>query len=409
MRFNTKLIHGNLKLDETGATNTPLYLSNAYDHNTAEKIEGIMKGTSPGYAYTRIANPTVTSFERRIAALEGGLLATAAASGMSAIYMAILNVIESGDEILAASGLYGGTYTLLRNLKTFGIKVTFIDDIDEEKIKTAASAKTKLLFAETIGNPKLDVLDIEAISKVCKEHNIVLMIDSTVTTPYLIRPIEFGADVVVHSTSKYINGTSNSIGGIIIDGGSDKYKDAKFENFKEYRKFGKMAYTAKLKNTTGRDIGAALAPLNAFLNLTGVETLSLRMREHCNNALKVAKYLSKHNKVSSVNYPGLPGSTGYELAQKYYGNGAGGILTFRLGSKEKAFKFINNLTLVMNLPNIGDAKTIAIHPSSTICVHNTEDEKLQMGVYDDLLRLSVGIEDVEDIIEDIENSLKAIE
>lgn len=409
MKFNTKLIHGNLNTDATGATNVPLYLSNAYAHTSAKKLENIFKGREMGYSYTRISNPTVTSFERRIASIENALIATSAASGMSAIYISIMNIVEPGDEIIASSGLYGGTYTLIRNLKLLGIKVRFLENIDKATLKEAINKNTKLVFAETIGNPKLDVLDIESISKICKENNIVLMIDSTITTPYLIKPLEYGADIVIHSTSKYINGTSNSIGGIIVDGGSNKYMDSKYENFRPYtKKYGKMAFTAKLKDTIERDIGPALSPFNAFLNLTGIETLSLRMKEHCKNALTVANHLMQNSKITDVNYPGLENSRYYDLIKKYYPNGSGGILTFRLGSKEKAFKFADNLKLILNLTNIGDTKSIIIHPSSTICANNTDEEKQQMGVYEDLLRLSVGIEDVEDILEDIENALKYI-
>ncbi|MFL0195291.1 O-acetylhomoserine aminocarboxypropyltransferase/cysteine synthase family protein [Clostridium sp. WILCCON 0269] len=409
MKFNTKLIHGNLKTDTTGATNVPVYLSNAYAHNSAERLENIFKGKEMGYSYTRISNPTVTSFERRIASIENGLIATSTASGMSAIYLSIMNIVEPGDEIIASTGLYGGTYTLIRNLKLLGIKVQFLENINEVTLKDAINKDTKLVFTETIGNPKLDVLDIETVSRVCKENNIILIVDSTMTTPYLIKPLEYGADIVIHSTSKYINGTSNSIGGIIVDGGSDKYSASNYKNFKNYtKKYGKMAFTAKLKETIERDIGPALSPFNAFLNLTGIETLSLRMKEHCKNALIVAEYLSQNNKVVDVSYPGLKSSRYYNLIEKYYKNGSGGILTFRLESKEKAFKFVNNLNLILNLTNIGDTKSIIIHPSSTICANNTQEEKEQMGVYNDLLRLSVGIDDSEDIVEDIENALKYI-
>lgn len=409
MKFNTKLIRGNHKLDETGATNTPLYFSNAYAHESAEDIESIFRGRKMGYVYSRIGNPTVTSFERRMASIEDGLLATATASGMTAIYISIMNIVQSGDEIIASSGLYGGTYTLLRNLRPLGIYVKFLDNLNEENLNNVITDKTKIVFAETIGNPKLDILDIDTVSKVCRENNIIFMIDSTITTPYLINPIQHGVDVVIHSTSKYINGTSNSIGGVIVDGGSNKYKHDKFINLKPYaQKFGKMAFTAKLKDTVGKDIGACMSPLNAFLNLTGIETLALRMREHCKNALEIAKYLSTNDKVVSVNYPNLENSKYYEISQRYYKNGASGILTFRLGSKEKAFEFTKNLKLILNLPNIGDTKTLIIHPASSICLDNTEEERLEMGVYDDLLRLSVGIEDAEDLIEDIENALNTI-
>lgn len=409
MKFTTKLIHGNEALDSTGATNTPVFLSNAYAHTSPEKLEGIFKGTAMGFAYTRISNPTINAFERRIASVEGAMAATAAASGMSAIYLAIMNIVESGDEIISSSGLFGGTYTLFRNLKSYGIKTNFLETLDEESLEKVVTEKTKVLFAEAIGNPKLDILDIEKVSEFCNKHNIIFIVDSTITTPYLINPIKYGADVVIHSTSKYINGTSNSIGGVIVDGGSTKYKNEKFENFSNYsKKFGKMAFTGKLRDTIGKDLGAALSPMSAFLNLTGIETLSLRMKQHCENTLKVAEYLEAHEKVVSVNYPKLKSSPYYDLAEKYYEKGASGILTFRLGSKERCFKFINALKLIVNLTNVGDTKTLIIHPASTICLNNTEEEKLQMGVYEDLIRLSVGIEDIEDIIGDIEEALKAI-
>ena len=409
MKFTTKLIHGNEALDSTGATNTPVFLSNAYAHTSPEKLEGIFKGTAMGFAYTRISNPTINAFERRIASVEGAMAATAAASGMSAIYLAIMNIVESGDEIISSSGLFGGTYTLFRNLKSYGIKTNFLETLDEESLEKVVTEKTKVLFAEAIGNPKLDILDIEKVSEFCNKHNIIFIVDSTITTPYLINPIKYGADVVIHSTSKYINGTSNSIGGVIVDGGSTKYKNEKFENFSNYsKKFGKMAFTGKLRDTIGKDLGSALSPMSAFLNLTGIETLSLRMKQHCENTLKVAEYLEAHEKVVSVNYPKLKSSPYYDLAEKYYEKGASGILTFRLGSKERCFKFINALKLIVNLTNVGDTKTLIIHPASTICLNNTEEEKLQMGVYEDLIRLSVGIEDIEDIIGDIEEALKAI-
>lgn len=409
MKFTTKLIHGNEALDSTGATNTPVFLSNAYAHTSPEKLEGIFKGTAMGFAYTRISNPTINAFERRIASVEGAMAATAAASGMSAIYLAIMNIVESGDEIISSSGLFGGTYTLFRNLKSYGIKTNFLETLDEESLEKVVTEKTKVLFAEAIGNPKLDILDVEKVSEFCNKHNIIFIVDSTITTPYLINPIKYGADVVIHSTSKYINGTSNSIGGVIVDGGSTKYKNEKFENFSNYsKKFGKMAFTGKLRDTIGKDLGAALSPMSAFLNLTGIETLSLRMKQHCENTLKVAECLEAHEKVVSVNYPKLKSSPYYDLAEKYYEKGASGILTFRLGSKERCFKFINALKLIVNLTNVGDTKTLIIHPASTICLNNTEEEKLQMGVYEDLIRLSVGIEDIEDIIGDIEEALKAI-
>ncbi|PJI08277.1 MULTISPECIES: O-acetylhomoserine aminocarboxypropyltransferase/cysteine synthase family protein [Clostridium] len=409
MRFSTKLIHGNYNLEKTGATNVPIYMSNAYAHSSPAELENIFKGKFPGYVYSRLSNPTVLAFERRMASIEGGLTATSAASGMSAIYMAITNIVSPGDEIIASTGLYGGTYTLISNLKDIGVKVIFLEEINEESLLNNITKSTKLVYAETIGNPKLDILDAETVGKVCNQKGIIFMVDSTISTPCLISPIEYGADIIIHSTSKYINGTSNAIGGTIVDCGSQKYKNYRYENFHEYaKKYGKLAFTAKLKSTIGVDIGAAMSPFNAFLSLTGVETLALRMKQHCKNAMKVAEYLEKSPKVTSVNYPNLKSSKYYELAEKYYKNGASGILTFRLGSKENAFKFLGKLKLILDLTNIGDCKTIIIHPASTICSSNTPEEREKMAVYDDLLRLSVGIEDVDDILEDIDRALEAI-
>ncbi|MCR3758955.1 O-acetylhomoserine aminocarboxypropyltransferase/cysteine synthase [Clostridium felsineum] len=409
MKLSTKFIHGNYDLESTGATNVPIYMSNAYAHKSPEELENIFKGKLPGYVYSRLSNPTVLAFERRMASVEEGLATTSASSGMAAIYMAIKNVVNSGDEIIASTGLYGGTYNLISNLKDIGVKTIFLDEINKETLEQNITDKTKLVYGETIGNPKLDILDIETIGGVCKEKGVVFMVDSTISTPYLINPIKYGADIIIHSTSKYINGTSSAIGGIIVDCGSEKYKNERYKTFHQYvRKYGRIAFTAKLRSTEARDIGAAMSPFTAFLSLTGIETLSLRMEKHCENAMKVAEYLEKNNKITGVNYPNLKSSKYYDLATKYYQNGASGILTFRLGSKEIAYKFLRKLKLILYLTNMGDCKTSIIHPSSTICVRNTEEEKKKMSVYDDLVRLSVGIEDVDDILEDIDRALKAI-
>ncbi|TCT14239.1 O-acetylhomoserine (thiol)-lyase [Natranaerovirga pectinivora] len=410
MRFQTNLIHGNRADDrETGATNVPIYLSNSYAHKTAKELADIFSGRDMGYVYTRISNPSVDAFEKRMLAVEGGIAAIATASGMSAIYLALMNILLPGDEIIAASGVFGGTYNLLKNLQQQNIKVKFLDELNDKTLTSEITEKTKVVFAETIGNPKLDVLDIETVSRVCSEKEVVFIVDSTVTTPYLIKPIELGADIVIHSTSKYINGTSNAIGGIIVDGGSVKYMNSKYTNFEMYAKrFRKFAFTAKLRNELGKDLGTSMAPMNANLNLTGIETLKLRMREHCKNALQLAEYLSASPKVTEVNYPGLKESPYYTLASKYYGNECGGILTVRFGSKEKAYSFIDQLNIMSNLANIGDTKSLIIHPASTICAQNTTEEKEQMGVYEDLVRISVGIEDIEDIIEDVQQALDKI-
>ncbi len=410
MEFQTKLIHGKWKGEkQTGATNVPIYYSNAFSHSSPKELENVFKGREAGYVYTRIGNPTVDTFEKRVTDVEGGVAAVATASGMSAIYLAVMNILKPGDEVIASSGIFGGTYNFFKHLEDYNINVKFLDKLDEEILESTINDNTKLIFGETIGNPKLDILDIEAVSNVCKEKNVILMIDSTVTTPYLIKPIEYGADIVIHSTSKYINGNSNAIGGVIIDGGSKKYEDGKFKEFHKYTKrFGRFAFTAKLRNVIGKDIGAIMSPMNSFLNLVGIESLGLRMKQHCQNAIELAEYLNSNSKITNVNYPLLKSSDYYNLAKKYYQKGASAVITCRLGNKEKAFNFIDNLKLVLNLVNIGDAKTLIVHPASTICIDNTLKEKEQMGVYEDLVRISVGIEDSKDIIEDIDQALKMV-
>lgn len=408
MEFQTKLIHGNWSGDDkTGATNVPIYYSNAFAHQSAKELENIFTGRDAGYVYSRIANPSVEAFEKRIAAIEGGVAAVATASGMSAIYLALMNILKPGDEIISSSGVFGGTYNLLKNLQDYNIHVKFLNCLDETTLSNEISEKTKVIFAETIGNPKLDVLDIETVAHVCQKKNIIFIVDATTTTPYLMKPIDYGADIIIHSASKYINGNSSAIGGIIIDGGSKKYSDDKFIGFKHYAKrFGKFAFTAKLRQEIGKDIGAVMAPMNSFLNLIGIETLALRMKTHCENAMKLAEYLSQHSKVADVNYPLLKTSKYYCIAKKYYEKGAGALISCRLGSKQNAFDFIDHLKIISNLVNIGDTKTLVVHPASTICVSNTSEEKQQMGVYEDLVRISVGIEDYKDILEDVEQALK---
>lgn len=408
MGFNTKLIHGNRKNDiQTGATNTPIYFSNSYNHETAKELEDIFVGRDLGYVYSRISNPTVEAFEKRLALIEEGISAVAVASGMSAVYLAIMNILIPGDEMISSAGVFGGTYNLLKNIKRYGISVKFLSELNKDVILEAITPKTKVIFVETIGNPKLDIPDFEEISAICIEKSIIFIVDSTVTSPYLFKPIKYGADIVIHSTSKYINGTANSIGGVIVDGGSEKFSDDKFIDFKSYNKrFGRFAFSAKLRNEIGKDLGAVMSPMNSFLNLIGLETLGLRMRVHCDNARTLAEHLENHSQVESVNYPDLGTSKYNLLARKYFPKGASGIITLRVGSKERAFKLIDSLKMVSNLANIGDTKSLILHPASTICCNNTLEEKEHMGVYEDLIRVSVGIEDSEDIIEDFENAFK---
>ena len=409
MRFNTALLHGKFSGEEkTGATTVPIYQSSSFRHKTAEELENIFKGTEPGFIYTRINNPTIEAFEKRIAFLEGGVGAAACASGMAAVTMAVMNIVKSGEEIVSGSGIFGGTYSLFKCLEEFGVTARYVKDNSLESFEACINEKTRLIFIETIGNPKLDVPDIKKLSQLAHSKGIPLIVDNTVTTPYLVKPIELGADIVVHSTSKYINGSGNSIGGIIVDGGKFKWDLEKYPVLKDYRKFGAFIYLARLRKSLFKDFGACISPFNAYLNSIGLETLGIRMDRLCGNARELALGLRANSKVASVNYPGLEDSQYHELSREQFKNRFGGILTIRVGSKEKAFKVINSLKYAANLANIGDARTLVIHPASTIYVTNSIEEKEKMGVYEDLVRISVGLEDIEDILEDFEQALGQI-
>lgn len=409
MKFNTGLLHGNFTSDKkTGATLTPIYQSTAFQHKTAEELENIFKGSELGYIYTRINNPTIESFERRMAFLEKGIGAVACASGMSAVSLAVLNILKSGDEILSGSGIFGGTYNLFEGLAEFGIRATYAEGNDRAQFETCITDKTRLIFVETIGNPKLDVADIRDLAELAHAHGIPLIVDNTVATPYLMRPVELGADIVIHSTSKYINGSGNSIGGVIVDSGRFQWDLEKYPALNKYKKFGNFIYLAKLRKSIFQDFGACISPFNAYLNSLGLETLGLRMDRLCDNALALSLTLKENNQVSFVNYPGLVDNRYHEIAKQQFSGKFGGILTIRVGSKENAFKVINNLKYAVNLANIGDARTLVIHPASTIYYMNSIEEKEKMGVYEDLIRISVGLEDREDIIEDFQQALRSV-
>lgn len=409
MKFNTSLLHGNFKGDpKSGATTIPIYQSTAFAHDTAEELEKIFMGHEPGFLYTRLNNPTIESFERRIAFLEKGAGAVSCASGMAAISMAVLTCLQSGDEILAGSGIFGGTYTLFENFKPLGILASFLEESTVEAFEAGITDRTRLIFVETLGNPKLDVPDIRRLAELAHSKGIILIVDNTCTTPYLIRPLELGADIVIHSTSKYINGSSNSIGGIIISNGRSNWDVEKFPGFKPYKKFGQFTYLAKLRQTTFKDFGTCSAPLNVYLTSLGLETLGIRMDRICDNALALAQALKDSPKVSFVNYPGLVDNPYQNIAKEQFNGKFGGLLTIRVGSKENAFQVINNLQYALNASNIGDARTLVVHPASTIYVANTLEEREKMGVYEDLIRISVGLEDAEDIIEDFLQALSKL-
>lgn len=405
MKFNTALLHSEKMGDETtGATLTPVYQSSAFYQTSAEQHEKLFHNKANGYSYTRIANPTVTAFENRMTKLEGGLASIACASGMAAITNALLNIVGAGQEILASTSLYGGSIDVFHDFEAFGIKTVFVDMGDDEAIKNAIHENTRAVFAETIGNPKLDVVDIAHVAKIAHAHGLPLIMDNTVATAYLVQPIALGADIVVNSTSKYINGHSSAISGVITDSGKFRWDKEKYPGMAEYAKFGPFAYTAKLRNGLFRNTGACMAPQTAFYNLLGMETLGLRMERACGNAQKLAEFLDGYEDIM-VNYPGIPESAWHETANRVLKNGYGAILTIRVGTKDRAFQIIDTLKIPKIVSNIGDTKTLIIHPESTLNAHSSEEEKTAAGVFDDLIRISVGIEDVEDLIEDFRNAL----
>lgn len=409
MKFDTALLHGGVKTDgETGATLTPIYQSSAFAKESAEEIEKVFHNQAPGFAYSRISNPTVASFENRITYLEGGIGSVATSSGMSAISAALLNILQSGDEIISMTSVFGGTLDLFNSLESYGIRTRFVDDITEESLRANVTDKTKAVFAETIGNPKLNVIDIKKCADLIHAYNIPFILDNTSATVYLVRGIEHGADIIINSSSKYINGSSNSIGGVITDSGNFRWTKNKYPPFKEYEKFGKFAFIAKLRNDTFRNFGVCQSPFNAYLNTLGIETLSLRMERCSRNALELSEALENLNGVREVNYPLLKSSPYYKTAKKQFCGRGGGIFTVRLYTKERAFAFINRLQFAYNLTNIGDTKTLVVHPASTIYAHSDERARKLAGVYDDTVRVSVGIEDIEDLKKDFISAINCL-
>lgn len=410
MRFHTEVLHaGKKELEKYGATLPPVYQSSAFEQNSAEDLAGIFENKAPGYCYTRVSNPTVTAFEMRITKLEGGMASVACASGMAAITNAFMNIIQSGDEIVTSASLYGGTIDLFRDLEAFGIRTHFVENNNWEAFEKVINEHTKLIFAETIGNPGLDVTDIKGLAELAHAHGLPLIIDNTTATSYLIRPLELGADIVVNSSSKYINGNSSAISGILTDSGHFKWTREKYPILGEYLKYGPMAYISRMRATVFRNFGACLSPQNAFLNLMGLETLGLRMERQCENTLGLASWIQEHYPELSVNFPGLESSPWHEIAKNQLKNGYGAIFTMRAGTKERSFTLIDHLKIALKVSNIGDTKTLVIHPASTISLHSTQKQKEEAGVYEDLIRVSVGIEDLEDLIGDFEQAIASME
>jgi O-acetylhomoserine (thiol)-lyase len=323
---------------------------------------------------------------------------------MAALFNAMTNILQSGDEIVSSASLYGGTIDLFRDLEAFGITTRYVENNNWEEIEAAMNDRTRLVFAEVIGNPRLDVTDVEHLAELAHKAGVPLIIDNTTATAYLFQPLRHGADIVVNSSSKYINGSSNSISGVLTDSGKFKWNKEKYPGLADYVKFGPMAYIAKMRNGLFRNTGACLAPQNAFLNQIGMETLGLRMERQCGNAFALAQWLEETYPDVEVNYPGLKSSAWHEIAEKQFANGFGAIVTIRVGSRERAFGLIDALEIPYTLSNIGDTKTLVIHPASTISLHSTEKQREDAGVFDDLIRISVGIEDIEDLKEDFANA-----
>lgn len=420
LKFDTLQVHAGQAPDPvTGSRAVPIYQTTSYVFRDAEHAANLFALKEAGNIYTRIMNPTTDVLEQRIAALEGGVAALAVASGSAAVTYAILNIAHTGDEIVAASTLYGGTYNLFANtLPKYGVTTRFVNPDDTDNFRQAINEKTKAIFIETIGNPGCNIIDIEAVAKIAHDNGLPLIVDNTFGTPYLIKPIDFGADVIVHSATKFIGGHGTSIGGLVVDSGKFDWAssgrfpmltepDQSYHGVSYTRDIGAAAYIVKMRVTLLRDTGAAISPFNSFLLLQGLETLSLRVERHVANARRIALYLSAHPNVSWVNYPDLPDNMYRELAKKYLPKGAGSIFTFGiLGGLEAGRKFIDALEIFSLLANVADAKSLVIHPASTTHSQLDAADLAGAGVTPDMVRLSIGIEDADDLIDDLAQALE---
>ncbi|OKY77322.1 MAG: O-acetylhomoserine sulfhydrylase MET17 [Candidatus Methanohalarchaeum thermophilum] len=421
-KFDTKSVHSGEKTDkETGATAVPIYSTVAYEFEDTEQAANLFSLKSPefpGQIYSRLTNPTYEAFEEKVADLEDGVAAAATSSGQAANFLSLITITNSGENIVASKELYGGTITLfdLTFSNKFGIDVKFVEP-EPSAFEEAIDQDTKAVFGETIGNPKLEVLDIEKTAKVAHENNIPLFIDNTFGTPYHCNPIEWGADIVTHSSTKWISGHGTVVGGVVIDSGKFNWSQGDFSSITEedpgynglnfWEEFEELAYIYKLKNRFLKDLGATMSPHNAYELIQSLQSLGPRMEKHSKNAKKVAEFLQDHPKVNWVNYPGLKTQDTHELAKKYLQNGYGGVVGFGIkGGEETGKKFVKNLDLFKHLANVGDAKSLAIHPWTTTHSQLTPKQKREGGVTEDFIRLSIGIEDIEDIINDLDQALK---
>jgi O-acetylhomoserine (thiol)-lyase len=419
--FDTLSLHaGQTVDDEFGARATPIYQTTSYvfpDTDTASSIFNLERG---GHAYSRITNPTVAVLEQRIAALEGGSAAVCTASGMAATFCAITAILSQGDHIVASSQMYGGNISLMKNtLPRFGITTTFVDPTDSEAFRAAIQDNTRLIYGELIGNPGLDILDLEAIAKIAERYQLPFMVDATFNTPYLCKCFDHGVNITIHSVTKWMGGHGVAIGGVVVDGGNfdwgatDKYPTitepyAPFSGLNIWEEFGPSAFATRIRAEAMRDIGPSMSPMNAFLLLQGLETLSLRMDKHLSNTRALLEYLGGHEQVSWVSHPDLPDHSSHELAKKYLPKGAGSIVSFGVkGGRDAGKAFIENVELASHLANVGDAKTLVIHPASTTHSRIDDEALVAAGITQDMIRLSVGLEDVRDIKVDFENGFRA--
>ena len=421
-KFETNALHAGHDVTKNAGTRAvPIYQTSSYVFNNSDHAANLFGLAEPGFIYTRLNNPTNDILEQRLATLEGGIGAVVTASGTAAISTALLVLLKAGDHIVASSSLYGGTYNLLKvTLPRLGITTTFVDPSDTNNFKNAVQENTRVFFVESLGNPKLDVLDLKSISAEAKVAKVPLMVDNTVASPYLLNPIQYGADIVIHSLTKYITGNGTSLGGVIIDSGNFDWSNGKFPEFTEpsagyhglvyHEALGQAAFIAKVRIEGLRDFGAALSPFNAFQIIQGLETLPIRIQRHSQNALALATWLENHEEVAWVNYPGLKSNRYYDLAQEYLPKGQSGIVTFGLkGGFAAAKKVADETKLFSLLANIGDTKSLIIHPASTTHQQLSADEQIATGVSQDLIRLSVGLEDIQDLIEDLQTVFENIQ
>lgn len=420
-KFSTQALHAGHDVNQTAKSRAvPIYQTVAYEFDNVDHAAAVFKLAEPGYIYTRLNNPTNDILEKRLAALEGGIAAVVTASGASAVSTALQTLLKTGDHVVASSSLYGGTFNILNvALPRFGITTTFVDGSQADHFRRAVQENTRAIYVESLGNPKLDIIDLEAVAAVAQEFGIPLIVDNTVASPYLLQPIRYGADIVLHSLTKYAAGNGTSLGGAIIDAGNFDWSNGKFPEFTApspgyhglvyHEAFGNAAFIARTRIEGLRDLGAALSPFNAFQIIQGLETLPLRLKKHSENALALAQWLEGREEVAWVNYPGLASSDYHGLAQKYLPLGQSGLVTFGVKKGfEGAKKVANETKLFSLLANIGDTKSLVIHPASTTHQQLTEEQQIAAGVQPDLLRLSVGLEDLQDLKDDLENVFKTL-